>query len=718
MVERLIAEVPDVMALVEEEARILKHNYVGTEHLLLGLLRIQEGVAARVLSRFDVTIEHVRAQIVRIVGVGDEATSGKLPLTPRTRKVLDLSRLEAEVLGDPEIGTEHILLALARENEGVAARILLEFDARSERIIDTTLQLIEAERVHSGGSEVSKGPDDPDASDGRPSEVLADVPFIEGVPTHRDLPSAVDELGRLGLAEVLADRIRRAGGEESSHGPRSAALNVRGGERQDGAFMVHVHAPWGAGKSSLLRLLRDQLQSPRGPGMPSWIVVEFSAWQHQRLRPPWWWLLTSVRSSALAQLRAVSGRRWVGFWCKDFIWRLWNSRVALASVFLVIVLAAVAWCTGLFGLAGTNPGTLKTVLASASGIVVLGGALAAIVAGVSRWLVVGSADATDKLLSRAPDPLEVFKRRFGYLVRAVKAPVAVFIDDLDRCDAGYVVELLEGIQTLFAEQGVTYVIAADREWLRESYARVYSEFAQAVGEPGRPLGYLFLEKTFQLSIEVPVMSREVRRTYWKRLLTSESAETQDASGQQRAREAAEREFADLDTEGEIYAQLMQNSDSEATDIDRRRAAARRLGSPELVSQLQHRLQEFADLIENNPRAMKRLINSYGVERARRVRDGEPFDEAERKRSILWTIVKLRWPSLADHLARSPHDAAVWCRGSARPEGPLAEMIAPLAEDETIQAVFDGGSVGVALDEATVRAYVGAEERAAASSVGV
>jgi ATP-dependent Clp protease ATP-binding subunit ClpC len=134
MFERFTERARQVVVLAQDEARALKHNYIGTEHILLGLLREQEGLAARVLEAMDITIEEVRAQVVRIVGQGDEQMSGQIPFTPRAKKTLELALREALSLGHNYIGTEHILLGLVRENEGVAARILLDFDADSDKI--------------------------------------------------------------------------------------------------------------------------------------------------------------------------------------------------------------------------------------------------------------------------------------------------------------------------------------------------------------------------------------------------------------------------------------------------------------------------------------------------------------------------------------------------------------------------------------------------------
>jgi ATP-dependent Clp protease ATP-binding subunit ClpC len=133
--ERFTERAKQVVVLAQEEARALKHNYIGTEHILLGLLREEEGLAARVLESLDITVEEVREQVKRLVGQGDEdIVTGQIPFTPRAKKVLELALREALALGHNYIGTEHVLLGVVRENQGVAARILLDFDADAEKI--------------------------------------------------------------------------------------------------------------------------------------------------------------------------------------------------------------------------------------------------------------------------------------------------------------------------------------------------------------------------------------------------------------------------------------------------------------------------------------------------------------------------------------------------------------------------------------------------------
>jgi ATP-dependent Clp protease ATP-binding subunit ClpC len=142
MFERFTERARQVIVLAQDEALALKHNYIGTEHLLLGLLRDQDGLAARVLESFDVAIEEVRAQVEAMIGIGNDVTSGEIPFTPRVKRILDLSLREALSAGHNYISTEHLLLALAREGQGVAATVLLKYGASAERVRAEVLRLL------------------------------------------------------------------------------------------------------------------------------------------------------------------------------------------------------------------------------------------------------------------------------------------------------------------------------------------------------------------------------------------------------------------------------------------------------------------------------------------------------------------------------------------------------------------------------------------------
>ena len=155
MFERFTDRARRVVVLAQEEARMLNHNYIGTEHILLGLIHEGEGVAAKGLESLGISLEAVRAQVEEIIGQGQQAPSGHIPFTPRAKKVLELSLREALQLGHNYIGTEHILLGLIREGEGVAAQVLVKLGADLTRVRQQVIQLLSGyqgkEAVTQGG---------------------------------------------------------------------------------------------------------------------------------------------------------------------------------------------------------------------------------------------------------------------------------------------------------------------------------------------------------------------------------------------------------------------------------------------------------------------------------------------------------------------------------------------------------------------------------------
>jgi ATP-dependent Clp protease ATP-binding subunit ClpA len=142
MFERFTDRARRVIVLAQEEARMLNHNYIGTEHILLGLTREGEGVAAKALESLGISLDAVRQQVEEIIGQGQQAPSGHIPFTPRVKKVLELTQQAALQLGHNYIGTEHILLGLIREGDGVAAQVLLILGADLNRVRQQVIQLL------------------------------------------------------------------------------------------------------------------------------------------------------------------------------------------------------------------------------------------------------------------------------------------------------------------------------------------------------------------------------------------------------------------------------------------------------------------------------------------------------------------------------------------------------------------------------------------------
>jgi hypothetical protein len=159
MFQRFTDRARQVVVLAQEEARRLDHNYVGTEHILLGLISEGGGVAARALESLGIGLDAVRQQVEEIIGQGQQAPSGHIPFTPRAKKVLELSLRESMQLGHTYIGTEHILLGLVREGDGVAAQVLVRLGADLNRVRQQVIQLLAGRAAAEPGPGVDVRPE-------------------------------------------------------------------------------------------------------------------------------------------------------------------------------------------------------------------------------------------------------------------------------------------------------------------------------------------------------------------------------------------------------------------------------------------------------------------------------------------------------------------------------------------------------------------------------
>jgi ATP-dependent Clp protease ATP-binding subunit ClpC len=209
MFERFTERARRVVVLAQEEARMLNHNYIGTEHLLLGLIHEGEGVAAKALESLGISLQAVRRQVEEIIGQGQEAPPGHIAFTPRAKKVLELSLREAKELGHNYIGTEHILLGLIREGEGVAAQVLVKLGAGLERVRQQVIGLLHGyqgqEPASAGTGEGPGLSDDALARAGSLDRRLAAVERWVGL--RPDLDDLDQEIARVsGEKEAAVDR--------------------------------------------------------------------------------------------------------------------------------------------------------------------------------------------------------------------------------------------------------------------------------------------------------------------------------------------------------------------------------------------------------------------------------------------------------------------------------------------------------------------------------
>ncbi len=273
------------------------------------------------------------------------------------------------------------------------------------------------------------------------------------------------------------------------------------------------------------------------------------------------------------------------------------------------------------------------------------------------------------------------------MIGEVQLPVAVFIDDLDRCEAQFVVELLQTIQTLFRKAPVAYVVAADRNWVCASYEKTYSDFKNSIMEPGRPLGHLFLEKIFQLSISVPSLSKPLQSSYWDGLLFGQNGP--EEADIERYRSLHHEQIAKLQSDQDVRKHLADIPDP----VERQVAGAvafQRLQDADLRKKREHFLQDYVELLDPNPRAMKRLLNAYGFKLGfEMMADISNSPDA----LVRWTIIELRWPILAEYLSKHP-DAVQTASVGPAPEG-MDENLGQLFGDGAVKAVaknLDGDAI--------------------------
>lgn len=528
----------------------------------------------------------------------------------------------------------------------------------------------------------------------------------------------VDILGRKTFARGLVERMVQISEEENHDGKKPS---------KKGSFLIHIHGPWGSGKSSLLNFMCHELEEEIWKEKKEksivvnfyrhdleevidkerknkWIVVNFNAWQHQRTGPPpWWSLMDAVFKRGVSRLRKISLWRCIVIILWEYLWRLWKGTSPVLWG-LTIILIFIGFGIG-FGFFNFNwlinpgkPNPNNIVIASLALIVSLLTGLRAI----STSLVPGSARAAEQFVEMKGDPMEQISRHFERLVHMIEQPVAIFVDDLDRCNDSYTVEFLERIQTLFRQAGVFYVIAADRRWLFSSYKKAYDSFKNDIDEPGRPLSHLFLAKTFQLSVPLPRLSPELQREYWEYLLQTDQYDMKEKL--EAAKERVQGDFEGRSDE-DILAKTEEKTNDLVLDRARKEVAVIELAKKERIPVTEQFLKPYAKFLEPNPRAMKRLVNQYSLARDIRILEGSKI---EREKLALWTIITMRWPLLGEYLEEDcervkPVIGVKPIIGEEKLDGPgISEDIKKLLIDKDVISVIKGEEVGGPLDEHAIR----------------
>lgn len=464
-----------------------------------------------------------------------------------------------------------------------------------------------------------------------------------------DSPSETDALSRDALAKYLASRLRYIYDNEISKAPKTSQKPDGKKVGKGPAFFVHIDGSWGSGKSTLMTFLRNALlddskDPDSGVNKTPWIIVEFNAWESQRLDPPWWFLMNAVYRKMFSFLRGRNPLRAFRLWVSEGLWRLnTGTNNVWAGLITVLLLAATVY----IAVSRNDVNVLnkewwkELPLAS---LITFIGFLWSLTKVLRDSLVPGSGKAAQKFVEdNSKDPMNVLATHFSKQIIRAGYPVAVFIDDLDRCNKDYGIKLLEGLQTIFRNAPAVYVVAADRRWLTTMYEQQYSIFAPAIASPGKPFGQTFLDKTFQLIVELPDISIDHKTNYWNSLLGIKNQEAVDNK-----KSELSKKVENAKNNEEKLALVTESETPEMQFV--REEVVRTLKIAQENRKLNHELQEFVKVVASNPRSMKRLINDIGTASAINILYNQRVTQ---EALMLWCNLKLQYPMLANVFWDSP-----------------------------------------------------------------
>jgi hypothetical protein len=519
------------------------------------------------------------------------------------------------------------------------------------------------------------------------------------------------------LASVVVAHLRRSASERAHDGADPVLIQVDGPgrtmflEKLEATLDPEGASPADGGAVTAAPVLEDTTE----PEQQGWTAIWFDAWQYQRLAPPWWWLMSALDK----QLRQRYWRRGWRHWALHR-WRDIRERLLYLGEDLLWVLpGALVFLIGWQLSSQTMWPFVTWVLTVSGGAAALVALFTSVSNALRRYLLAESPRGTTALL-RSTDPMEDLLRRYAFLVRSAGGPIIVLIDNLDRCHAQYVVEMLEGIQTLLRNPRapkrwtlrrtpsptgcppIAFVVAADGGWLCDSYLHVYKEFEASVHEPGRPFGLLFVDKIFDVALRIPTVP-------------AAAAQAAPAPGD---RPSVEDPFGDCETEREVRRMLRRAEHARGRKEvplpvpELRQYAVLRLARIELKGDSRTRrqcldtareLDELLAVLDPGTTVQRRLDTAYCVMRTTQLLAGHAVDDDDDAicRLGLWTILEVSWPLLAEHLTRHPAD--VEHLGADRsPDGMDEKLAAVLAHP--VARRLAGGVGGVRLRPADVERF--------------
>jgi KAP family P-loop domain len=576
----------------------------------------------------------------------------------------------------------------------------------------------------------------------RPRRKRADVE-----PLSDAVDGAVDHLARADIAYALAGRINEVWNQmnmppDAPRNPFDSArwtgLFKHRPRLSSPGFVVHIDAPWGGGKSTFAEFVA-QILNPYAAGnpLPAWLmalpmgkdgtwperfrrpwhVVRFNAWQHQHVSPPWWVFYETIRQScAKGALKnegdpadswlpppaprfsfaswPVRAADWARLTAGEYVWRLFSKSFLHSFIPLLLTVGAIFILTrlGLMSV-GVEKGQLSLslpenaagFLATVTGVLLGGGAaLWRLWTAFTQTLLPGTPDAAKNFSQGADDPLKRMRAHFVRLMERVHRPVLVIVDDLDRCDPGFVVELVRGMQTILASPRVVYLLLGDRDWIEQSFTEVHKAMKGIEVGPEHRFGGRFVEKAIQFSMVLPEVGDEARLAYVRSLLTTRGVPPEapkvteppaildTITVPEGQREAVERvrssvrealETKDFETRERLARMVSFSEDFASLPIPKQafeREMAQKLfyraatdKSAEMATA--HMLEGLSSVLPANPRQIKRIINTLSLlGQVLRITDPEKRPGSTGWEYLArWTVLMVEWPKSWFTLTRHP-----------------------------------------------------------------
>ncbi len=539
--------------------------------------------------------------------------------------------------------------------------------------------------------------------------------LISSTPDQRvildDGPEFQDTLGRNSFARAMCTWL------DNNWTERPARISSYSDTK---SFVLHIGGPWGSGKSTLLNLMEkgflckekktaDKLGEEVLQLEGDWITIWFSAWRNQYTDPAWWPLMNRIILDATRTLSTQYHRygKYLRISVRENLWRFFTGKIWYFIAFLIslgFLILLLNWSVRGPGLISGNTaleryeGIMKTV----ASVLGLFGTVWTGVMVFSKSLVSGSSSSARNFIQQTNDPLEKIKKHFKRFIHSFEKnnhPILVFIDDLDRCNPGFVVNLLEGIQTIFTHRNLFFIVAADRRWLYTSFEKQYESFRENIVETGKSLGYLFLEKAIQASVTVPRLDNVYKQRYMDSLYKYGQADLKQKLFEKK------KSFIDtvnqMTDDRQLTELLNANRGDPMAEQALRELAIERSAAKAMAKTTEYFLRQFTDLLEPNPRAMKRFINAYNIYKtlAYTIDDTLIDSTVKKKQFALWTILSIRWPLLAELLEQDPQKIGEFMKDDAD----IADSRwLPFIGNHQIKSVVAGEGIDVRLDADSIR----------------